>query len=218
MNRRECLAALGTVSAALTGCSSPFGGSRGYEECDAPFVLYDSLPRDVRSEVDSAFDDGTYETDGDLLYDEAVSDDTPLGRAGTLYGHRVDRDGDVRRLSFEEWAAYPSPVELAVRNDAAETVHASVRVTDEGGATVFEKGGVALEPDGGSRRFPVTAEFGEYEFEVATETGRRAVETWRIGPTSVTGRNYAGTARVSENGIEFDQTSVEYDRPVCPWE
>lgn len=218
MNRRTLLATVGVTTAGLAGCLGSVSGEQKYEECDAPFVLYGYLPDDVATEVDSAFENGGYETDDELLYAQAVSDDTPLGKDDTLYEHQVEPDGDAPRLSFEEWTAYSSPVELTVRNDTDDAVELSVAVTDDNGTVVLAEDAVTVDPDGGSRSFPVASAFGEYDIDIEFENGRRETETWYVGPPTETSRNFGGTVRISDGDVSFRQDTREYDRPICPWE
>ncbi|WP_435345787.1 hypothetical protein [Haloarchaeobius sp. HRN-SO-5] len=225
--RRSVVLAIGAVvGGSISGClrgstgertDGPPGTAR-YEECDADFVLYSILPDDVAREVDEAFETGAYETEGPLLYDQAVGPGTPLYRGGTFYEHRIERDGETIRISFEEWTAFTTPVDLALQNETEAPIEASVAVTDENGDRVFERTGVTVAPDGTPPDFSVTGEFGVYTVTTELADGRRASHTWQIGLTD--DFTYYGDGRVilSGDAIEFDQTTSVYDRPICNWE
>lgn len=229
LSRRGLLTSLGVaVAAPGSGClsdprpseptstvGSNSGAGAAYETCTATFVTYSSLPDDVVPEVDTALEDGAYETSGAVRYAQAVGDETPLLKDETYYSHRVEQTDTGQRLTFEEWTAYDSAVELAVTNETAEAITVAVEVTDATADPVLSDEFTVESNDGRTR--PITAEFGEYTVDVTVDDERRASDTWRVGPRS-TSWYWGGTVVVSEETVRFEREAAIYDKPVCPWE
>lgn len=219
MHRRALLgsvAAAGAVGAA--GCLGSLadagsGGTRDYEECNAPYVEYDDLPADLAAEVDAAFAEGAYVTDEMPLYERAVGDGTPLWKDDTPYEHYVERDGDARRLAFEEQTAYDSPRDLEIENRSGERILASATITDENGERVLDVTGIEVDPDD-RERLEGVQRFGTYEVDVELEDGRRETETWELTPPKSGGVD-ALVVSIAADGISIAELEWAYDFRSC---
>ncbi|MFC4439265.1 MULTISPECIES: hypothetical protein [Natrialbaceae] len=223
-NRRTLLASA-AASAVAGGCldtvsresGSPEAGSDDdnveYAECVAPFVDYDELPDDLAAEVDAAFEDGAYETDGGLPYDQAVNDSTPLWKDGDSYEHEVERDGERHRLSFERQTAFSSPRDVSISNDTDESITVTVTVADgtEGELLVDEV--APVEPDDRERLSTVKA-FGDYDVEIELEDGRRETKSWEVSPP----RHEVADGlfvRITDDEISISPEIMVYDYEPC---
>ncbi|RQG95120.1 hypothetical protein [Natrarchaeobius chitinivorans] len=194
----------------------PRTGERTYDECNAPYVTHDQLPDEIAAEVDVAFDDGEYVTDGELLYEQAIGDGTPLWK-DRPYDHRVETDGETRRLSFEAQTEYASPRTLELWNDTDESVTATVTITDEDDEAVVD---TTFAVEGDEReRVDAASRFGTYDVEIELEDGRRETDTWELFAPKSEGVDGLTV------GITADEISIEpliwaYDFEPCPmqWE
>ena len=217
------------ISAGIAGCLGEVSSDASTEptsnewesgECDAPYVEYDELPAEIATEVDVAFEDGSYETDGSLLYDAAISADTPLWKDGTPYRHRIEQGDETVQLVFEELTSYSSPEDLELRNTTDDSVEVAVTVTDETDETVLETDEITVEPDD-PHVLAVTGEFGTYNVEVTVGDGRRETDTWRITP-SKTGREQRLIVTIATNEISFGggtpQMSLDYEPCSVQWD
>lgn len=200
-----------------------------YEPCDRPIVWYWELPDDVAAEVDAALEDGAYETDGDLLYAQAVAADTALSIDDAYYAADIERDGKTTILRLAETTPTKrSPEELVFRNETDEAIEVAVTVTREGGDGGTEGDGdedrdgtVVLEEEGivvdsredheDEHRLPVTDEYGDYEITVELANGRRETLDWRIQYTALN-----AVVTVSSDEIAVGSEMV-MDIGLCPW-
>lgn len=222
MNRRALLGTIATTGiTGVAGClSDTFSetGSRdgeetGYDECTAPYVEYDHLPDEIAAEVDIAFEDGTYVTDGVLLYEQAVSDGTPLWRGGAPYYHWVERDGDTRRLSFDRQTEYSSPRDLEITNDTAEPISVTAIVTDENGERVVDEQ-LDIDPGGRVRR-EAASRFGTYDVVIELEDGRRETASWDLSAPKVEVVE-ALLVSITEEELSIRPLVASYDYEPCP--
>ena len=215
-NRRALLGSIAAVGVA--GCLSAVPGAesdagRDYEECTAPYVEYDDLPTDLAAEVDAAFAEGAYVTDETPLYEQAVGDGTPLWRTDTPYEHRVERDGDTRRLTFEEQTAYDSPRDLKIENPTDDRIAVSATITDEDGERVLDVTGIEVAPDD-NERLEAVSQFGTYEVDVELEDGRRETKTWTLTPPKGGGVD-ALVVSIAADGISIAELEWAYDFRSC---
>lgn len=239
MNRRTLLAAVATAGATIAGClddasnddSSPGGNAedtddssngdestREYVECTAPFVDYDELPDELAAEVDAAFDDGAYETDGRPLYDRAVSQGTPLWTDGAPHDHEVEQDGDDWQLSFDRRTSYESKRTLSLINEVTESVSVTVTIIDEDGNPVVNAKSYEVGPDD-REHVPAVAAFGEYEVTVEVDGERENSYTWEVAAPRV--EIVEGLEIwIDEDDVSIDPLISVYDYVPCPmqWE
>lgn len=183
-----------------------------YEECNAPYVRDDELPDDLAAEVDAAFDEGEYVTD-DLLYGQAVGDGTPLWRNDEPYEHRIEVDGEKRRLSFDRITAYDSPLDLELGNETDEPVSVSATITDEDGEVVLDVADRTVEADD-RERLETVSEFGTYEVKVELGDGRSATSTWEVFPPRSEGLDGV-IVSISDDGVAIEPLVWAYEFVPC---
>ena len=230
MHRRVLLGSITVGVAAVSGCLDDDTGEAGtgssetaddetteaaaseYEECHAPFVDYDELPDEIAAEVDAAFDDGEYVTNDDILYEQAVGDGTPLWTDETPYEHRVETDGETRRLSFEEQSAYSSPRDLEIWNDTAEPRSVVATVTDEDGELVVD---AALTVEANDRkRVEAASRFGTYDVVIELDDGRTETWTWDLFAPRVEVVD-ALTVTITDDELWIEPLISSYDFESC---
>ena len=175
MNRRRFLTVATTGTITLAGC---IGGNIGdkttekYEECDLMIIYYGLLPSDVQKEVDTAFNKGKYETEGELLWKEVAGPNVQaIKKDDNFYAPNVEREDGVHTLRFEETTPrYAEPQFLRVSNTTNDTLNISITVKDSK-KTILEKADFTVEPKSGldDHRVPIAREFGEYIFDIEIE-------------------------------------------------
>ncbi|WP_290818462.1 hypothetical protein [Halovivax sp.] len=196
MMRRTVLAATGVSAAGLVGCLDRIGagGPPDTVTCTADFVPYVMLPVEVANEVDAAFADGAYETDGELYYDDAVERDAilwyaghdergyALGEGSEYYESRIATEDGTTVLSFEKAApSLGSRVALILRNRTEETVDVAVSIAavDEDRSLREESATVAADS---TERVPISSELGDYDVTIDVDDRTARTETLPVTP------------------------------------
>lgn len=192
MNRRSLLTSIGIVSAAFAGClSAQPDDDWGYSEpCDHMILSYEDLPDGARYEVEKAFEEGEYETKGELRYELAEGPNVQaLKKDGAYYESRIRVEeaayhdhrstdwwvfGETRTLSFEETQPrHDSPVSLGIYNKREEPREVAVVIENENERLVDKW--VTVEPSAddqaGYTAVPVTDEFRAYDLTVELTDG-----------------------------------------------
>ncbi|MDG5758613.1 hypothetical protein QA600_04590 [Natronococcus sp. A-GB1] len=191
-------------------------GIRGgeYAECNAPFVDYDEVPDYLAAEVDPAFEDGAYETDGELRYRRAVGDGVPLWKNDGPHDH----EGKTRRLSFERRTAFASPRDVTVRNETDETIAATVTVTDGGDGELLLEEGTTVAPDDW-QDVPTVDAFGTYDVAIELEDGRRETKSWEVPAPKVEVMDGV-TVSITDDKISMSPlvSSYDYERCSSQWD
>lgn len=187
------------------------------EQCDRDVVWYHELPAAVAAEVDAALEDGSYETDGELYYAQAIDvEAVSLEVDDTYYAAEIEeRDGTTTLRLEETTPTKSSSEELAFLNDTGDELTVSVTVTPvDGDEVLLEEDSIELDPETTAYegpRFPVTDEYGTYDVSLETDDGRSESLTWTIGYVS-----YNGVV-VLEDDDAFVVSEAEMDLPPCPW-
>lgn len=182
------------------------------ERCHLVSIDYESLPDAIRAEVDTALEDGQYESDA-LLFDDAVDpersfvvvDDTP-------YDPRVDTAGERPTLELEatDVVRLPEPAVIRVGNDDDRDHEVHIELTDGDDAIVDET--VSLEPDE-ECELEATDAFGSYELTARALTGHEATDEFGFG---ISDSRFDGSVTVSDDGILATQAVA--DMLPCQWD
>jgi len=176
VKRRTLLAAVSMGAATVAGCVGEPNGAGDenaepkYEDCNTRVLHYRILPEDVKTEVDTAFNGGHYESDEELLWQQVAGPRVEvLGRDGSYYAPQVDVDNGVYTLQFEETTPqYDSTKYLTVSEVPEVPLEISITITDAQG-TVLEMTDFTIEERHSDQKVPVASEFGTYIVEVTIE-------------------------------------------------
>lgn len=220
MNRRTALVSAGlALSATAAGCLSTGGvGSttpteqETYERCTRVRVSYESMPDDLRHEVDVAIETGAYETEGRLLLDEAIDVDSSYVTIDAVaHEPTVSAENGTTILELREADVLrmPEPQDVRVQND--DDREHEVHVVLEGGGDEIVDEVVQLRPDE-ETTIETTGVFGTYELLVET-TVHGEGEEFELG---VGDYYFGGTVEVGPDEIYFFQSIA--DLPLCPWD
>ncbi|RKD95717.1 hypothetical protein [Halopiger aswanensis] len=180
MKRRPLLATAGAAACSFTGCLGALSREEDveYETCPNTIVRVGSLPDPAETAVTAALEDGSYETDGELVLTRAIDvDESYLRWHDRYYAAVVERDNGTTRLRLEETAPPADPVRL--ENGTDEDATLEVRIEYEGEpllertVTVPADESIALEgPD---------YRFGSYRAEIELPArSERIVDTWTV--------------------------------------
>ncbi|EMA37610.1 hypothetical protein C445_00686 [Halobiforma lacisalsi AJ5] len=200
-----------------------------YEPCHENVLVYDRLPDPVKAEVDTALEEGAYETTSFLVEDElryervAGRSVDALRKDGTYYEARVESStswaglGRTRTLSFEETAfTSDTPAELLVRNVTTDLWTGVIAIDDPADERLLEER-LTIEsypreetPDHYTEadrdrivQLPVTNEYGRYEATFDPDNGEpERVDVWFTMGYPPRRNRYA----ITDNGPEYDET------------
>lgn len=185
MKRRAILASVGVTSAGVAGCLETVDprtngkqNGRRYEACGEPVLVFAKLPTEVQREVRTAFEEGEYSNDGELLYGQVAGESIEALRRNDFYyeAHVNTKLLGGQTLSFTQTSMhYESPVDVEIRNLREDEWRGTVKVTGVDGETHVLEENVTIEshPVTGDKRsvdldderierFRVTDEWGEY--------------------------------------------------------
>ncbi|WP_130502038.1 hypothetical protein [Natrinema hispanicum] len=176
MKRRTLLAAVSMGTATVAGCvgepnrTGDENAEPKYEDCNMRVLHYRILPEDVKTEVDTAFHGGQYESNEELLWQQVAGPRVEvLGRDGSYYAPQVDVDNGVYTLQFEEITPqYDSTKYLTVSEVPEVPLDISITITDAQG-TVLEEIDLTIEERHSDQKVPVASEFGTYIMEITVE-------------------------------------------------
>ncbi|OAQ51641.1 hypothetical protein HTG_16420 [Natrinema mahii] len=239
MNRRTLLTSISVGAATVAGCT---GGDendetgRKYKPCNHMVLEYWILPEDVKAEVDTAFDEGQYESDEELLWQQiAGSDVQALQRGGkvfekgpdgyeprqeiTFYSPQVDVNDGVHTLQFEETTPqYDSMKHLTVQRGPEVPRNISIAVKNTEG-TVIEETDLTIKDRNSEPEVPVASEFGTYVVEVTVEDWGTVTEKLRLH--SGVGVMVLGINESDEGESPFSvfiAKDPSDGESLCPWE
>lgn len=181
MKRRPLLATASAAAFGLTGCLGAFARERDieYETCPNTIVRVSSLPDPAEAAVTDALENGSYETEDELVLAETVDvDESYLRWCDRYYAAVVERDGDdVTRLRLEETAPPADPVRIENGTDEAVTLEVRVEYEEEPllGRTVTVSANESATLDGPDYRF------GSYRAAIEIPArSERVAETWTV--------------------------------------
>ncbi|WP_126662831.1 hypothetical protein [Haloterrigena salifodinae] len=179
MKRRPLLANASAAACGLTGCLGAFAreGDIEYETCPNTIVRVGSLPDPAEAEVTDALENGSYETEDELVLAETV-DESYLRWCDRYYAAVVERDSDdVTRLRLEETAPPADSVRIENGTDEAVTLEVRIEYEEEPllERTVTVSANESAALDGPDYRF------GSYRAEIGIPArSERVVETWTV--------------------------------------
>jgi len=151
-----------------------------FETCGAVTINIEALPDPARTEVETALENGQYETDEELYLPHLMDIDTSYllpdtwvyRRAEVAYQAVVSQDGATNTLELEEAVPTHGEKPLGIRNEGDEQVTVEVHIkrlrTDE---TLYEE---TLTIDSGSKTETAAfnreiGEHGEYQLTITSE-------------------------------------------------
>ncbi|MFC6718319.1 hypothetical protein ACFQGT_11820 [Natrialbaceae archaeon GCM10025810] len=232
MNRRTLLATVG-ATVGIAGCtenlqSETFGDDStdqdDYEQCDEEILLFEHLPDDVKTEVETAFEEGEYRTDGELLYEQVASSNVEALRRNDLYweAHVDERLLPFTKttLSFTQTTIrYDSTIDLEIRNASEEEWTESILVRNVDEEILVHEEDVTIDPypiadeekedvradDKRIATFPVSKQWGRYKILLAYEDDpdTPSKDTWLDTHVGKYERRYLRVV-VSDGDAEFD--------------
>lgn len=218
MNRREILATMGiSLSTPLGGClqinnTGSENEEQGYEECYLIEIQYEWVPQDIKDEVDTALEEGSYETDT-LLFAEAVDvEESSLMVNDTPYKPVVETTNETQTLEFHEVDVIrtPEPRIIRVRNDDDRKHEVHVKLTN--GETFVDET-ITLKT-GEETELEATDRFGTYNLSAQTLTGHGAEEhDYRYSISDSTGNAYV---TITEEEVQISHT--ESGLEPCSWD
>lgn len=233
MRRRTLLAGIGPGTATIAGCASTDSDGWGYRTtCELDAFSYRYLPDNAKHEVDTAFSEGSYETEGELYYERLLErpDEQAMRRDDTYYVAEIDRREEssllgtetVSTLSFTETTpTLEPPRPLTIWNSTDETVDIEVTVryrtgevvTDERGAKIAGREVTLEPPDSETASYQVDAldRYTTYEVRLEFETGRTESETVTLD------RRRSGIDMIIAADGFSDDGFDESHWPTCPW-
>lgn len=232
MKRRTLLASLGATSVSVAGCvstiapSSSEDSSSDFEACGEPILVFSKLPDAVQREVETAFEEGEYHADGELLYEQVAGDSVQaLRRNDFYYDSHIDKKLlGGKTLSFTQTTmTHDSPVDLEIRNTRDGDWKGTVKVTDVDGEILVLEENVTVESyptdpekrrvdltDERIKQFSVTDEWGEYRIslfanqeEYDTYDASREDSYFLEGTTGTYGGHHLRVV-LNEEGAELD--------------
>lgn len=225
MNRRAFLTSISVGTATVAGCigrNENNKNERKYEECNQRVIHYGSLPEDVKAEVDTAFDEGQYESDGELLWQQVAGPRVEwLLHGGTYYTPQVDVDNGVRTLQFRDTTPqYDSMKYLHIRDVPEIPLDILITVRNSNGA-VLEEVNTTIEDRAFDRRpkIPVASEFGTYIIEVTVEDWGTVTEELALHPNYNTMLLEIDKEKEKKPSFsEFITIDPNADKTICSWE
>lgn len=183
MHRRGLLTAAGTCFAGgLAGCtdstSQPEPDTENLERCPRLIVRRSELPEPARHEVDTALEDGEYESETGLYLPHLMDPEESYIQTerDEYYRAIVTEDGQSSRLELERTVPVRDTRAVSFENQTEEQLAVSVHIAWlDGPETVAE---TSLTIDSGSdaatAQFP--RRFGDYRATLETEDWSQSVE------------------------------------------
>ncbi|NGM67711.1 hypothetical protein G6M89_01580 [Natronolimnobius sp. AArcel1] len=219
MNRRAVLASVSAATAsAVAGCSTPTARDdvTEYDECELSIILGGNLPGPVASEVETALEDGQYQTDGDLRLQEVMGPDTTyIHVSGQYFEPHIDTDGETTTLVLGESIPRQDEGDLPLRNRTGEAIDAAIRVTyqppgDDDTETIRDD---RLElPVGESETIPDSwQQYGRYTLEIDFGDFDSLEESWSIN----LGTTFRGLTLESTSQLQPDMNVADVGH--CHW-
>jgi hypothetical protein len=184
-----------------------------FERCDLTIIEYSSLPQDVKAEVDVAFKEGRYTTDGTLFWESITGPNVQaLAKNDTYYAPQIKTESGEHILQFEETTPqYDRQRSLRIDNNLEDDPYISITVKNSEGMILEEVG----QNISNLSEVAVSDEFGKYTFEI--EIGDR----WKGTKTTEMGKVTTSIILFVDND-ESENISVKLIQPPnypsrCPW-
>lgn len=178
-----------------------------YEECSREIIPYESLPTDVRAEVDAALAEA-YESDSICLTATMDTDASYIEIDDTYYDPTVTGDGERLELREITPKALPDarPIEVTHDRDGERTITVVLTATD--GETLVDETRT-LHP-GGEVEFGRTARVGSHDIRITVETDGE-LELEEAGSVTVTESRFSVLVIIDEE-ITISGTVAELER------
>lgn len=222
MKRRTFLAGIGVGTTTIAGCS----GNDNSDEwtnprtCDLPRFYYRYLPEEAKTEVDAAFSEGEYETEGNLYYEMLLEQpqEQALVKDHTYYVADIEAVSRERTvLSFEETTpTLDQPVTFSIRNMLDEQVdfeftleYSSGGVVDHVGSPRLFRHSVSLD-QGEEYSADVLDKLTEYEISFYFEAREDGKEQFSLDRTTI------AEVTIDEDRISITFGGADGSRR-CPW-
>ncbi|QLG48710.1 hypothetical protein [Natrinema halophilum] len=241
MKRRALLTSITVGAATVAGCIGKLNrdenDERKYEACNHSVLRYRNLPDDVKTEVDTALNEGHYVSDEQLLWQQVAGPEVEALVQGTrhidsdgeieddtvLYAPQVDVTNGTHIIEFEEITPHLTVVEVP-----EVPLHISITIKYTSG-TIVKEIDLPIKQIYSSPEVSLPRDYGSYIVEVT-------VEDW--GTESVTVHSPKDISlSISENdislsipkteGIESSGSADDEAEPsdsagntspaVCPW-
>ena len=201
MKRRELLTSVGLASCVLAGCtgsrdgesepgdatdeSDSEGGEENnsssevtYQECEERFILLSALPDPAKEEATTAYEDGKYETESELVLSKVIDIDDSYLRFSALsdddrdwYAPVVEEEADVSALRIERERP-PSGITPRLDNNTGENVVVEIQVEDREDDEVIIDDVLELAADDSTRlNESVDYRLGGYEANISAKKG-----------------------------------------------
>lgn len=178
-----------------------------FEMCGASAINIDDLPDPARTEVETALEDGQYETDEELylphLIDIGTSSLIPGSwrYRGVAYRAVVTQDETTTTLELEQTVPSHGEEPLEIHNNTDQQLTVEIQITGRG-ETVLEET-VTIEPDTEIETAAFDRQFGSYTLTVSTDSEGE----YELGWTEQNDR-----IPLSEVGLDADEL-LEVPRP-----
>lgn len=219
MKRRAVLTAFATGVGAFAGCMGNESDGWGYRTtCDRMIIPYWNLPDNARSEVDTAFADGEYETDGNLYYELLLedTDEQYLVKDRTYYLAEIDETKESSTLQFHETTpSFDSPHPIEITNKTEEILKITFTIGKGDGPILTDikahEREVSLRPPEVHQTDGIIDEFGTYTVKVAFDDGRSVEEQFGVGR-----EHTAITVAIADDELSVSD-NVGSDDGTCPW-
>lgn len=223
MKRRTVLTAFTTGMLAFAGCASETDSDEwNYRTtCDRMIIPYRNLPDNAREEVDTAFTEGEYETEGNLYYELLLEDieQQYLVRDRTYYLAEIDETKERSTLKFRETTpSFESPHPIKIQNETGERLDFTFTIGTGEGSMLTEikahERQVVLEPEEVYHTDGIIDEFGTYTVRLEFDDGRSEEDEFTVGNYK-NGHVYVETS-ISSDGVSAGN-HIGADDGSCPW-
>ena len=210
MKRRELLTSVGLASCVLAGCtgrrdggsepvdatdeSDSEGGEENnsssevtYQECEERFILLSALPDSAKEEATTAYENGKYETESELVLSKVIDIDDSYLRFSALndddrdwYAPVVEQEADVSVLRLERERP-PSSITPRLDNNTGENVVVEIQVEDREDDEVIIDDVIELSADDSTRlNGSVDYRLGGYEANISAKKGAETLVSEEI--------------------------------------
>lgn len=177
-----------------------------YETCENEVVYYRELTDDLREEVDTALDEGSYEADRILLAEAMETEDAYLVKDGVYYEPDVSEDGTRLELSEDETPVLRNDRSVSVENDTDEEYEVTIELTADDGEILVEE--TAILESGESEVVGRTGRIGDHTLDIERDDGKHETHSVPIGP-------HEFDIIVSVDSLAYLQDVA--DPAPCPW-
>lgn len=174
MNRRDILSTVTLGTVALAGCLDSASSSSNnddadkFETCNRRVIWYDNLPDDLKVEVDSALNNGKYESDDGLLWEQFTGPGVEaLSTDDQQYNPIIESGSRTETLVFEE-TTLTHPFTIMIENHTNKRHTASIMAKD-GEEIISKSEKIDIEPGGNEHIEMGEIAIGKYEIDVIVE-------------------------------------------------